>query len=206
VQSTERLILHHRYLIFLLGQILFFFPRDLAFGQSLRNARQCHDSCLGNRSHGAFIAPEHIDRPQRHLHWHFEQLGNYGIAVRMSSRENDLYRRRIAELAPMIDRKPDFTKLKEIHLEELARRFRMQKIVFETASEVYDLMAPTWKGSRESLLAQLVRLVERYIESGRVVVDPPLFNDDDKRRRIVITLNMTKIVQHIWEAIRLRTL
>jgi len=108
----------------------------------------------------------------------------------------------IAELAPMIDGKPDFTKLKEIHLEELARRFRMQRIVFETASEVYDLMAPTWKGSREYLLAQLVRLVERYIERGRVVVDPPLFNEDDKRRRIVITLNMTKIVQHIWEAIR----
>jgi type III restriction enzyme len=108
----------------------------------------------------------------------------------------------IAELAPMIDGKPDFTKLKEIHLEELARRFRMQRIVFETASEVYDLMAPTWKGSWEYLLAQLVRLVERYIDTGRVVVDPPLFNEDDKRRRIVITLNMTKIVQHIWEAIR----
>jgi type III restriction enzyme len=108
----------------------------------------------------------------------------------------------IAELAPMIDGKPDFTKLKEIHLEELARRFRMQRIVFETASEVYDLMVPTWKGSREYLLAQLVRLVERYIDTGRVVVDPPLFNEDDKRRRIVITLNMTKIVQHIWEAIR----
>jgi type III restriction enzyme len=108
----------------------------------------------------------------------------------------------IAELAPMIDGKPDFTKLKEIHLEELARRFRMQRIVFETASEVYEQMAPTWKGSREYLLAQLVRLVERYIESGRPVVDPPLFNEDDKRRRIVITLNMTKVVQHIWEAIR----
>jgi type III restriction enzyme len=108
----------------------------------------------------------------------------------------------IAELAPMIDGKPDFTKLKEIHLEELARRFRMQRIVFETTSEVYDLMAPTWKGSREYLLAQLVRLVERYIDTGRVVVDPPLFNEDDKRRRIVITLNMTKVVQHIWEAIR----
>src|SRR5260370_4696585 len=108
----------------------------------------------------------------------------------------------IGELAPMIDGKPDFSKLKEIHLEELARRFRMQKIVVETASEVYDLMAPTWKGSREYLLAQLVRLVERYIESGRVVVDPPLFNEDDKPRRTVITLNMTRIVHHIWEAIR----
>jgi type III restriction enzyme len=108
----------------------------------------------------------------------------------------------IAELAPMIDGKPDFTKLKEIDLAGLAQRFRMQRIVFETASEVYDQMAPKWKGSREYLLAQLVRLVEQYIETGRVVVDPPLFNEDDKRRRIVITLNMTKVVQHLWEAIR----
>jgi type III restriction enzyme len=108
----------------------------------------------------------------------------------------------IAELAPMIDGKPDFTKLKEIDLAGLAQRFRMQRIVFETASEVYDQMAPKWKGSREYLLAQLVRLVEHYIESGRVIVDPPLFNEDDKRRRIVITLNMTKVVQHLWEAIR----
>src|SRR5580704_8838048 len=108
----------------------------------------------------------------------------------------------IAELAPMIDGKPDFTKLKEIDLAGLAQRFRMQRIVFETASEVYDQMAPKWKGSREYLLAQLVRLVEQYIDSGRVIVDPPLFNEDDKRRRIIITLNMTKVVQHLWEAIR----
>jgi type III restriction enzyme len=108
----------------------------------------------------------------------------------------------IAELAPMIDGKPDFTRLKEIDLAGLAQRFRMQRIVFETASEVYDQMAPKWKGSREYLLAQLVRLVEQYIDSGRVIVDPPLFNEDDKRRRIVITLNMTKVVQHLWEAIR----
>lgn len=108
----------------------------------------------------------------------------------------------IAELAPMIDGKPDFTQLKEISLEDLARRFRMQKIVFETASEVYDQMVPTWKGSRQYLLAQLVRLVEQYISGGSVVVDPPLFNEDDRRRRIVITLNMTRVVQHMWQALR----
>jgi len=31
---------------------------------------------------------------------------------------------------------------------------------------------------------------------------PALFNRDDLRRRLIITLNMTKVVQHIWEAIR----
>ncbi len=109
---------------------------------------------------------------------------------------------RMAELAPMIDGKPDFTKLKEIHLDELERRFRMQRIVFEAASEVYDRMAPTWKGNREYLLAQLVRLVERYIEGGRVVVDPPIFDKDDRLKRLFLTLNMTKVVEHIFGAIR----
>ena len=109
---------------------------------------------------------------------------------------------RIAELAPMIDGKPDFTKLTEIQLDELERRFRMQRIVFEAASGVYDRMAPTWKGNREYLLAQLVRLVEKYIDGGRVVVDPPIFNTNDKLRRLFLTLNMTKIVEHLWGAIR----
>jgi type III restriction enzyme len=109
---------------------------------------------------------------------------------------------RIAELAPMIDGKPDFTKLTEIQLDELERRFRMQRIVFEAASGVYDRMAPTWKGNREYLLAQLVRLVEKYIDSGRVAVDPPIFNTNDKLRRLFLTLNMTKIVEHLWGAIR----
>ena len=108
----------------------------------------------------------------------------------------------LAELAPMIDGKPDVTRLTEISLEELGRRFRMQKIVFATASDIYDQMKPTWKGNREYLLAQLIRLVERFIESGNIQVDPPLFNEDDLRRRIVITLNMNRVVQHMWEAIR----
>jgi len=108
----------------------------------------------------------------------------------------------LAELAPMIDGKPDVTRLTEISLEELGRRFRTQKIVFATASDIYDQMKPTWKGNRDYLLAQLIRLVERFVESGNIQVYPSLFNQDDLRRRIVITLNMSKVVQHMWEAIR----
>jgi type III restriction enzyme len=107
-----------------------------------------------------------------------------------------------AELAPILEGKPDLTRLSEIDLEGLARRFRMQKIIFSSASEVYDLMKPTWKGNREFLLAQIIRLTERFIEGGGVVVDPPMFNEEGLRRRIVITLNMTKVVHHVWKAIR----
>jgi type III restriction enzyme len=63
-------------------------------------------------------------------------------------------------------------------------------------------MRPTWQGGREELLGQLVRLVEQFIQSDRIVITPTTFATDDLRRRLIITLNMTKIVQHIWDAIR----
>lgn len=108
----------------------------------------------------------------------------------------------LAELAPVIDGKPDLTRLTEIALSDLGQRFRLQKIAFEAAAEVFDLMKPTWKGRREYLLAQLVGLVERFVRSNRVQISPPLFYRDPLRRRVMLTLNMTRIVQHIWEAIR----
>jgi len=108
----------------------------------------------------------------------------------------------LAELAPVIASKPDVTRILQIDLEALGRKFRMQKMVFETARDEFDLMKPSWKGSKEYLLAQLIRLVERVLRSDRIQVNPPLFNQDDLRRRIILTLNMNKVVQHIWEVIR----
>lgn len=55
----------------------------------------------------------------------------------------------LAELAPIIEGKPDVTRLTEIDLAELGRKFRMQKIAFEAAAEVFDQMKPSWKGRRE---------------------------------------------------------
>jgi type III restriction enzyme len=63
-------------------------------------------------------------------------------------------------------------------------------------------MKHTWQGSREVLLAQLVRIVEQFIRSDRIAISPPLFYKDELRRRLVITLNMSRVVQHVWEAVR----
>jgi hypothetical protein len=108
----------------------------------------------------------------------------------------------LAQLAPVVEGKPDVSRLTEIDLDDLARRFRMQTIVFQTARDVFDQMAPTWSGSREVLLAQLVGLVESFQASDRLVISPTLFNQDGRRRRILLTLNMNRIVRHLWEAIR----
>ncbi|NLE37222.1 MAG: DEAD/DEAH box helicase family protein, partial [Pirellulaceae bacterium] len=108
----------------------------------------------------------------------------------------------LVEMAPTIDGKPDVSRITEIGLEELGRKFRMQKIAFEAARDIFDQMKPGWTGSREFLLAQLIGLVEKYLHSDRIRITPELFYQDERRRRIILTLNMTKVVQHIWEAIR----
>ena len=108
----------------------------------------------------------------------------------------------LAELAPIIEGKPDVTRVTEIDWRSWVGKFRMQKIAFEAAAEIFDLMKPSWKGRREYLLAQLIGLVERFLRSNRVRISPPLFFQDAMRRRIILTLNMTHVVQHVWEAIR----
>jgi type III restriction enzyme len=108
----------------------------------------------------------------------------------------------VAELAPILEGKPDVTKINRIELERLAREFRTQRIIFETARDVFNQMKHTWRGSREVLLAQLVQIVERFIRSDRIAISPPLFYQDELRRRLIITLNMSRVVQHVWEAVR----
>lgn len=107
-----------------------------------------------------------------------------------------------AELAQSIGGKPDLSKATQIELEKLARDQRMQRVVFETARNIYDQMKPNWSGNKEFLLAQVIRLVEKFVQSDKLVLSPPLFAQDDLRRRLLITLNMNKVVQHIWDAIK----
>jgi type III restriction enzyme len=108
----------------------------------------------------------------------------------------------IAELAPMVDGKPDVTKIAQIDLEKLGHKFRMQRIIFEVARDNYDQIQKNWKGNKEVLLAQLIHIVGQFISAGKIQITPSLFHRDELRRRILITLNMNKVVQHIADAIR----
>ncbi|QDT70969.1 BPTD_3080 family restriction endonuclease [Lacipirellula limnantheis] len=107
-----------------------------------------------------------------------------------------------AELAKVIAGKPDLSSLTNIELEELGRKNRLQKIVFEVSRDVFDQVKPTWRGTSEALIGQVIGIVERVLRSDRIVIEPPLFNQDELRRRILLTLNMNRIVQHLWNAIR----
>jgi type III restriction enzyme len=137
------------------------------------------------------IRIDHVYRPRLSLDWNRVQ------PLELNASQTA----KLAELAPILEGKPDVTRIAQIDLERLAREFRTQKIIFEVARDVYDQMQKNWKGGKEFLLAQLVRLVEQYIRSGKIAITPALFYQDDLKRRLMITLNMTKVVQHIWQAI-----
>jgi type III restriction enzyme len=109
----------------------------------------------------------------------------------------------LAEVAPTVDGKADPTRIDQITLEDLGRRNRMQTIAFKAAAEVFEQVNPGWPGSRELLLGQLVRIVERFLASDRITIQPRVFADDPLRKRILLTLNMSRIVQHVFDAIRL---
>lgn len=108
----------------------------------------------------------------------------------------------LAEIAPVVEGRPDVTKISEIDLQNLGEKYRHQKIIFTTARDVYDQMAPDWKGDKNILIAQLILIVEKFINSDIIRMNPPLFFQDDIKRRILITLNMNTIVNHIFKEIR----
>jgi len=108
----------------------------------------------------------------------------------------------VAELAPILEGKPDVTKIDRIELERLAGEFRIQRIIFETARDVFDQMQNAWKGNREVLFAQLLHLVEQFIRSNSIRITPSVFNEDELRRRLIITLNMSRVIQHVLDAVR----
>jgi type III restriction enzyme len=110
-----------------------------------------------------------------------------------------------ADLAPIVDGKTDLLKCTEIDLEKLERELRMQRIIFETAGQVYDLMKSSWQneGTKFALIGQVIRLVEEFLSSRAVVIEPVLFETEPLRRRIILMMNMNKIVRHLWGFIKL---
>ena len=108
----------------------------------------------------------------------------------------------LVEMAPVVDGKPDVTKIDEIELARLAQDFRMQRVVFEVARDVYSQMQPNWSGGKVNLLGQLVQLMEEFLQWDGLTILPTQFNHDTLKRRLILALNMPTLFQHIWSAIR----
>lgn len=102
-----------------------------------------------------------------------------------------------ADLAPAVGGVADLSKVASIDLSKLPEDFREQRIVFQAARKAFDQFGGKFKGNREYLVFQLIRLVEQFIHvSGKLKI-PSLFHSDGLRRRILIALNIDLVVQHL---------
>ena len=108
----------------------------------------------------------------------------------------------LVEMAPIVDGKPNVDLLTTIDLEELGRQQRWERIVLQVARDVCEQMQPGWTGNKQLLLGQIVRIVEDFVRRGPIQIVPGLFAQDDLRRRIILTLSLNKLVQHVWGAIQ----
>ncbi len=108
---------------------------------------------------------------------------------------------KLVEMAPVISGKPDVSKLTEISLKKLGLESRLQKIIFRTSADVFDQMKLNWKGNREYLLGQVIRSVEKFIDSDRIEISPSFYRLA-MNKRVLLTLNMSRLVRHVLQAVR----
>ncbi|MCY3770052.1 MAG: DEAD/DEAH box helicase family protein [Gammaproteobacteria bacterium] len=107
-----------------------------------------------------------------------------------------------AELAAMVDGKPNNIVRAGIDLREKGRNTRIQTVAFNVASTIYNSETPKWKGHKELFLLQLIRLTEQFLNSGKITIKNNLPHPSDTERKILLILNMNKIIHHFWSEIR----
>ncbi len=106
----------------------------------------------------------------------------------------------LVNLAPTVDGKPDVNKLSFIDWQILADEFRLQRIIFETALEIFAKLQWQWQGKKESLLSQLIVIIEAFINSDKIKISPAFLGEDELKKQTIIGLNMSKITQHLLPA------
>ena len=107
-----------------------------------------------------------------------------------------------ADLAAIVAGKPNAKVQAAIHLEKITEETRMQTIIFKAATTIYK----TEKGkdlqkNNQLFLAQLIRLVGEFIQSEKIQIKHT-DEDNTMQRKVLIMLNMSRIIQHIWNEIR----
>jgi len=108
----------------------------------------------------------------------------------------------IVEVAPVIDGKPKFDQISEIDLKRLAEGSRLQTAKLQAAVRLQEQFGANWEGDAGSHMGQLVRIIDEFLGSDKIVFKIPQFEGTEELKRIVTVLNLQKIVNHIGNFIR----
>lgn len=101
-----------------------------------------------------------------------------------------------AEIAPALGEATDWTKIEKIELERIPDSFRLQRVTFIAARKAFEEMGGRFTGKSELLVFQLIRLVEQFFASEKLVI-PSQFHSEPLKKRILIALSVDRIVQHL---------
>jgi type III restriction enzyme len=101
-----------------------------------------------------------------------------------------------AEIAPALNGATDWSRIHSIDLEALPEDFRLQRLTFKAARKAFEELRGRLNGNQEFLVVQMIRLVEQFFASGKLAI-PSLFHQDPLRKRILFSLNIDQIVQHL---------
>ena len=106
-----------------------------------------------------------------------------------------------AELAPALGDATNMAQIKPIDLEKIPDGFRLQRIIFQATRKAFAEVNHSFSGTPEYLAAQLVRLIETFLDSSHLDI-PSLFHSEPLRKRILIALNIDPVVQHIMRHVK----
>jgi type III restriction enzyme len=106
-----------------------------------------------------------------------------------------------ADIAPAVGGATDLSRAHTISLELLPEEFRLQRLTFKAARKAFEGLSASFSGNREYLVFQLIRLVEQFFESDRLVI-PSLYHQEPVRKRILLALNIDQIVEHLLRHVR----
>ncbi len=108
----------------------------------------------------------------------------------------------VVEVAPTIDGKPDFSKVTQLDLEQLAGENRMQKSKLQASVQLQNKLGSNWEGDAGSHISQLMTLLDQFIESDKLDVRVPKTQEGELFRRVLIATNLQRIVEHIGQFIK----
>ena len=107
-----------------------------------------------------------------------------------------------AEMAPTLSGIQDVTKTSLIDLQVHAEKFRFQHLVFHASRKAYErLYSKAWQGEKHILIFQIIRIVEHFLKSDKIVI-ASLFHQEELRKRVLLAMTIDRTVQHICQFVR----
>ena len=91
----------------------------------------------------------------------------------------------IVEVAPTIEGRPKFDQISEISLDKLAEEHRLQKSKLQAAVRLHEQFGKNWKGDPGSHIGQLIQIIDKFLESDKLLMKIPVFAGSEKLKNII---------------------